>query len=78
MNKLFENTPGVVWAAIIVGLMLFAEWLKEYFGGLEWVPPLTGFILAVLVPVLKVLVQGEQPAGRTLAEKRSWLDRLLW
>lgn len=83
VKGLFSAAPGVVWAAIIVGLMLLADWLSTYFGGVAWVAPLAGFIGAVLVPVLKVLAQGDAPAGQrnVLAEtpaNPSLLKRLLW
>lgn len=79
MRRFLHVAPGVVWAAAIVFLMLFATWLSEYFGGLPWVPPLAGLLLAVIVPVLKLLAQGETPAGaaRDVAP-RSWLNRWLW
>lgn len=78
MQKFITSAPGAVWAALIVGLMLLAEWLTQYFGGEVWVPPLVGFIAAVLVPVLKVIVQGEEPAGqRGLNEQRSAFKRWL-
>lgn len=79
MRNFFGAAPGVVWAAIIVFLMLFAEWLSQYFGGVAWVAPVAGFLAAVLVPVLKVLAQGETPAGRgEVTVYRSRLSRWLW
>ena len=83
MKAMFSAAPGVIWAAIIVGLMLLADWLSTYFGGVAWVAPLAGFIGAVLVPVLKVLAQGEGPAGgyrglHDITTRRSLLNRLLW
>ena len=81
MRSFFSVAPGVVWSAIIVFLMLFAEWLSQYFGAVAWVAPVAGFLLAVLVPVLKVLSQGETPAGRSAGEVtvyRSRFSRWLW
>jgi hypothetical protein len=80
MRNFFGAAPGAVWAAIIVGLMLLADWLSTYFGGVAWVAPVAGFLLAVLVPVLKVLAQGETPAGRGefSAPRRSAFARWLW
>ena len=83
MKAMFSAAPGVIWAAIIVGLMLLADWLSTYFGGVAWVAPLAGFIGAVLVPVLKVLAQGDEPAGgyrglHDITTRRSLLNRLLW
>jgi len=81
MRNFFGAAPGVVWAAIIVFLMLFAAWLSEYFGDVAWVAPVAGFLLAVLVPVLKLLAQGEPPAGRDVGQVpvyRSKLSRWFW
>jgi uncharacterized membrane protein len=79
MRNFFGAAPGAVWAAIIVGLMLFAEWLSQYFGGVAWVAPVAGFLAAVLVPVLKVIAQGETPAGRgEVSVYRSLFSRWLW
>lgn len=85
MKNLFEVAPGAVWAAIIVALVLLSDWLTKYFGGAPWVPALTGFVTAVLVPVLKILVQGDnqgaEPRGvRNIGDtdSRSLLSRWLW
>ena len=78
MRNFFSAAPGVIWAAIIVGLMLLAEWLTTYFGAVAWVAPVAGFLLAVLVPVFKIIAQGETPAGRAISENRSRLNRWLW
>ena len=82
MRNFCSAAPGVIWAAVIVFLMLFAEWLSQYFGDVAWVAPVAGFLLAVLVPVLKLLAQGEQPAGRGLTQydmaQRSAVSRWLW
>ena len=69
MKNFFSVAPGAIWAAIIVLLVLVAEWLTTYFGGEPWVPALAGFMAAVLVPVLKILVlPGEPPAARGVDE----------
>ncbi len=65
MRALFSVAPGVIWTAIIVFLMLLADWLQAYFGGVVWVAPLAGFLAAVLVPVLKLLAQGNDPSTNT-------------
>ena len=46
MQKMLESAPGAVWAALIVGLVLLADWLAQYFGGLAWVPPVAGLLTA--------------------------------
>lgn len=79
MRSFLRVAPGAVWAAIIVGLLLLAEWLQQYFGAVSWVVPLATLIATVIVPVLKVLAQGEEPAGRgELSISRSRLNRWLW
>lgn len=80
MKNFMGAAPGAIWAAIILGLSLGAAWLNDYMGDVvpAWLPPL---IITVLVPVLKVLVTGEQPAGRAVGEVivyRSKLSRFLW
>lgn len=57
MQKLCEAAPGLIWTAIITGLMLLAQWLGEYFGELSWVPPVVGLVTVVIVPVLRVLFE---------------------
>jgi hypothetical protein len=63
MRNFVSMAPGAMWAAIILGLSLGAIWLNDYLGSVvpNWLPPL---ILTVIVPVLKVLAQGETPASR--------------
>lgn len=83
MRKMLESAPGAVWAALIVGLVLLADWLAQYFGGLAWVPPVAGLLTAVIVPILRVFAQGEAPVGgRATAQlaprERGWLARWLW
>jgi hypothetical protein len=77
---MFQYTPGVIWTAIIVALVLLAEWLGAYFNLQPWVPPLVGFITAVLVPVLKVLAP--PPDTRSVnglaADAKLSLHRYLW
>lgn len=80
MRGFLSVAPGVIWAAIIVGLTLGAIWLNEYLGSVvpNWLPAL---ILTVIVPVLKVLAQGELPAGRAVdgvTMVRSKFSRWLW
>lgn len=77
MRNFFAVAPGVIWAAIIVGLMLLAEWLSTYFGGVAWVPPVAGLLAAVIVPVLKLLADGEGTRGYGNAGTRSRLNRWL-
>lgn len=77
MKDFVGAAPGLIWAALIVGLMLLADWLSTYFGGVAWVAPLAGFIGAVLVPVLKVLAQGDEPAGRAANARHGKLWRWL-
>jgi len=60
MRNFFSVAPGAIWAAIIVLLVLMAEWLTTYFGGEPWVPALAGFLAAVLVPVLKLLAPPQE------------------
>lgn len=79
MRSFFSVAPGVIWAALIVGLMLLADWLSTYLGGVAWVAPVAGFLAAVLVPVLRIIAQGETPAGRgEVSVYRSRLSRWLW
>lgn len=80
MKSFASVAPGAVWTAIIAGLMLLAGWLAQYFGDVTWIPPLVGFLAAVLVPVLKVLAEGDPPAARAEfgAPARSKLARWLW
>jgi hypothetical protein len=79
MRNFISVAPGAIWAAIIVGLMLGAEWLSQYYGGVAWVPPLAGLLATVIVPILKVLAQGETPAGRgEVTITRSRFSRWLW
>jgi uncharacterized membrane protein len=71
--------PGSIWAAIIVGLILLAEWMSAYFGAVTWVVPLAALIATVIVPVLKVLAQDDAPAGRAMGEVRAYRSRFsLW
>jgi hypothetical protein len=60
--KFFAAAPGALWVAIIIGLTAGATWLSQFYGGLEWVPPVAGFVMIVLVPVLKILAQGDVPS----------------
>lgn len=82
MRSFFSAAPGVIWAAVIVALVLAAEWLTQYFGGQAWVPPVAGLLTAVIVPVLRLLAQGELPAGAPrgtrAAGAHSRLARWLW
>ena len=55
MARFFSSAPGVVWTAIITGLVLLADWLTQFYGELSWVPPVAGLVALVIVPVLKVL-----------------------
>ena len=80
MRSFFSAAPGAVWAAIILGLSLGAIWLNDYLGNVvpAWLPTL---ILTVVVPVLKVLAQGEQPvgvAGEMRTAQRSTFSRWVW
>lgn len=78
MRNFFSAAPGAVWAALIMGLALGAMWLNDYMGDVvpAWLPPL---ILTVIVPILKVLAQGEAPAGRgEWNVERSRFSRWLW
>lgn len=63
MQGFLSKAPGAVWAAIIVGIMLLAEWLTTYFGAEPWVPPLAGLLAAVIVPILKVLFEPAPAVG---------------
>jgi len=72
MKQLFQVAPGVVWTIIILALGLFAQWLSQYFGNIAWVAPLVGLLTAVIVPVLKVLAQGDMtPTARALDEAKA-------
>jgi hypothetical protein len=55
--EFFRIAPGAAWAAIITFLALFGAWLSDYFGAEPWVAPVAGFLIAVLVPVLKLIAQ---------------------
>jgi len=55
MQRFLSSAPGVIWTAIITGLVLLADWLTQFYGELAWVPPVAGLLALVIVPVLKVL-----------------------
>lgn len=76
MNILAE-APGALWTAIITALTLLAAWLTQYFGLVAWVPALAGFLIAVLVPVLKVLAQQQEARGPRGPYMRSKFSRWL-
>ena len=81
MKSFFGVAPGAVWIALILGLNGGAAWLSQYYGNLDWVPPVAGLLTLVLVPVLKVLMTPEPPATREFDAKppeRSLANRLLW
>jgi uncharacterized membrane protein len=81
MANFLRGVPPVLWSTIIVFLFLFSQWLTEFFGAVDWVKALVGFIVIVAVPVLRLLGQGEVPAGRSMSETtvvRSRLSRWLW
>lgn len=81
MKTFLEDTPPVLWTVIIVGLLALADWLQMYFGGVAWVLPVVGFITMFLLPIIRVLAQGETPVGRTVGETvvvRSKFSRWLW
>jgi len=82
MKQALAVAPGAIWTAIILGLTLGAMWLNDYMGEVEpaWLPPL---IITVIVPVLRVFVTGEEPAGVRLVGEvdtppRSKFSRWLW
>lgn len=77
-NKFFDVAPGAIWTAVIVLLMLIADWLSTYFGDVPWVPPVAGLLATVIVPTLKVIFQSqEQPAGFKAVENQSKVKRWL-
>ena len=55
MKSFFGVAPGAVWIAVILGLNGAAAWLSQYYGNLDWVPPVAGMLTLVLVPVLRCL-----------------------
>jgi ABC-type transport system involved in cytochrome c biogenesis permease component len=72
MRQVFSVAPGVIWICVILALTLGAEWLATYFGGVAWVAPLVGLLTAVIVPILKVLAQGDMtPTARALDEAKA-------
>jgi hypothetical protein len=81
MRNFLGVAPGALWVALILGLNGGAAWLAQYYGGLEWVPPVCGLLTLVLVPVLKLLAPPvEIPAGRAVgddAPERSKFQRWL-
>jgi len=58
MRQFFVMAPGAIWIAVILFLTLLATWLTTYFALTPWVAPLAGLLVAVIVPVLKVLAEG--------------------
>lgn len=78
MRTVFGYAPGLVWAAVIVFLVFVSDWLLTYFGAVAWVKPLAGLLVAVIVPVLRLLAQGAEPASRATTASRSTLNRFLW
>jgi hypothetical protein len=78
--KFLTVAPGIIWTALIVGLMLLADWLATYFGAVAWVAPLAGLLAAVIVPILKVLAENQvAPVGlaRDFTVRRSAWRRWL-
>jgi uncharacterized membrane protein len=79
MKTFLRGSPGAIWAAIITGLLLLAAWAAQYFGGTTWVVAAAALLVTVIVPVLRVLAQGEDPSGREFApQQRSRFSRWLW
>jgi hypothetical protein len=62
VKRFLSVAPGALWIAVILGLNGGAAWLSQYYGGLEWVPPVAGLLTLVLVPVIKVLAVPDAPA----------------
>jgi uncharacterized membrane protein len=72
MKSFFGAAPGFIWVVAILALTLLAQWLQQYFGNITWVAPVTGLLTAVIVPVLKVLAQGDMtPTARALDEAKA-------
>jgi hypothetical protein len=65
-KTLKADVPPVVWAAAIVFLFLLSQWMTTYFGAVGWVKALAGLLATVLVPTLRLIGQGEEPAGRLM------------
>ena len=65
MKTFLADAPPVLWTVLIVGLLALADWLSTYFGGVTWIVAAVGFIVMFLVPVIRVLAQGEMPVGRS-------------
>jgi len=81
MRTFLQDTPPVLWTVLIVGLLALADWLSMYFGGVAWILPIVGFITIFLIPIIRVLAQGETPVGRNLEEvavTRSKFSRWLY
>jgi len=81
MRTFLQDTPPVLWTVLIVGLLALADWLSKYFGGVAWILPIVGFITIFLIPIIRVLAQGETPVGRNLEEvavTRSKFSRWLY
>ena len=79
MRTFWQDTPPVLWTVIIVGLLALADWLQMYFGGVAWIVPIVGFILMFLLPIIRVLAQGEAPVGRAADEATVTRSKfLLW
>jgi len=72
MKQFFSVAPGAIWICVILFLTLIADWLSTYFGGVAWVAPVAGLLVAVIVPVLKALAQGDMtPTARALDEAKA-------
>ena len=82
MKTFLADAPPVLWTALIVGLLALADWLSAYFGGVAWIVTAVGFIVMFLVPVIRVLAQGETPVGGRsefrVEETRSKFSLWLW
>jgi hypothetical protein len=81
MSQFLKDTPPVLWTVLIVGSLALADWLSTYFGGVAWVVPVVGAITMFCVPLIRILAQGEVPAGRGLdgaVAERSKLSRWLY
>lgn len=81
MQQLIAAVPGSIWIALITALTLVAEWLSRHFGA-PWVAPVAGFLVAVLVPIIKLLAV-DQAQDRGIIPSafecdKSTLSRWLW
>ena len=55
MRTFLQDTPPVVWTALLFMLFALTQWLIEFFGAVDWVRILVGLLVMVLIPGLRIL-----------------------